>query len=188
VEQKSRAKNGSNEQTLELTLVSDEGSVRTIELTPSTTVHLTERDVRQDLSSYLGIIASTRGEDLRRMVLTASGSGTRRLFVSYISEVPIWKSTYRLVLPADGKPVLQGWAIVDNTVGQDWTNVELSLVAGAPQSFIQQISQPFYTHRAVVPLPSTVQLQPQTHAGTLKSGAGTLRAPCAIRPAHPCRV
>src|SRR5262249_44316413 len=33
----------------------------------------------------------------------------------------------------------------------------------------------FYTHRAVVPLPSTVQLQPQTHAGTLKSGAGTLR-------------
>jgi hypothetical protein len=175
VEQKSRTRNGSAEQVLGLTLVSDEGTVRTIELTPSTTVHLTERDVRQDLSSYLGIIASTRGEDVRRMVLSASGAGTRRLFVSYISEVPIWKSTYRLVLPSDGKPVLQGWAIVDNTVGQDWTNVELSLVAGAPQSFIQQISQPYYAHRPEVPLPPSVLLQPQTHAATLKSGGGALQ-------------
>jgi hypothetical protein len=175
VEQKSRTRNGSAEQVLELTLVSDEGTVRTIELTPSTTVHLTERDVRQDLSSYLGIIASTRSEDVRRMVLSAAGAGTRRLFVSYISEVPIWKSTYRLVLPSDGKPVLQGWAIVDNTVGQDWTNVELSLVAGAPQSFIQQISQPYYAHRPEVPLPPSVLLQPQTHAATLKQGGAALQ-------------
>ena len=128
VEQKTRTRNGGTEAVIELTLVSDEGAVRTIELTPGTSVHLAERDVREDLSSYLGIVASSRGEDVRRMVLAASGSGTRRLFVSYISEVPIWKSTYRLVLPADGrKPVLQGWAVVDNTVGQDWTNVELSL-------------------------------------------------------------
>jgi hypothetical protein len=174
IEEKSRARNGSQEQVLDLTLVSDEGAIRTIELTPSTTVHLTERDVRQDLSSYLGIIASTRGDDVRRMVLSAAGTGTRRLFVSYISEVPIWKSTYRLVLPSDGKPMLQGWAIVDNTVGQDWTNVELSLVAGAPQSFVQQISQPYYAQRPVVPLPPAVLLQPQTHAPTLqKSDAAT---------------
>ena len=33
---------------------------------------------------------------------------------------------------------LEGWAIVDNTVGEDWNDVELSLVAGAPQSFMQQ--------------------------------------------------
>jgi len=66
--------------------------------------------------------------------------------VSYISEVPIWKSTYRLVLPSKSgeKPLLQGWAVVDNTIGEDWTGVELSLVAGSPQSFIQQLSQPFY--------------------------------------------
>jgi len=50
------------------------------------------------------------------------------LYVSYISEVPIWKTTYRIVLPskADKKPLLQGWAIVDNTVGEDWDGVQLS--------------------------------------------------------------
>jgi hypothetical protein len=180
VEQRSETRNGATELVTDLTIVSDEGSVRTVALTSSVTVRLVERDVRQDLSSYLGIIASTRGEDVRRMILSTSGTGTRRLFVSYISEVPIWKSTYRLVLPSNGKPVLQGWAIVDNTVGQDWTNVELSLVAGAPQSFIQEISRPFYAHRPEVPLPPAVLLQPQTHAATLKGGGavnGTVRDP-----------
>jgi hypothetical protein len=176
VEQKMRTRNGGTEAVIELTLVSDEGAVRTIELAPGTSVHLADRDVRTDLSSYLGIVASSRGEDVRRMVLSAAGSGTRRLLVSYISEVPIWKSTYRLVLPADSrKPILQGWAVVDNTVGQDWTNVELSLVAGAPQSFVQEISQPYYAQRPVVPLPPAALLQPQTHAPTLTAGDSGVR-------------
>jgi len=80
------------------------------------------------------------------------------------------------VLPskASAKPLLQGWAIVDNTVGEDWENVELSLVAGAPQSFIQNLSQPYYSRRPVVPLPESVQLTPQTHQATLASGTGQL--------------
>src|SRR5437870_5727285 len=74
------------------------------------------------------------------MALTASGSGDRDVFVSYISEVPIWKSTYRIIFPdkPGEKPLLQGWAIVDNTIGEDWKDVQLSLVAGAPQSFVQK--------------------------------------------------
>jgi hypothetical protein len=48
--------------------------------------------------------------------------------------------------------------MVDNTVGEDWNNVELSLVAGPPQSFIQQPSQPYYARRSVVPLPQNAQL------------------------------
>ncbi len=169
VEQVSRVfANGRQENVTSLTVVSDEGAVRTLDLTDGTSVHLDDRDVRDDLSSYLGIVASSRGDDVRRMVLATSGSGTRRVDVSYISEVPIWKSTYRLVLPPDTrKPMLQGWAVVDNTIGQDWSNVELSLVAGAPQSFVQPISQPYYVRRPVVPLPSAVLLQPQTHGATL---------------------
>src|SRR6266496_942719 len=65
------------------------------------------------------------------------------------------------------KPLLQGWAIVDNTVGEDWKDVQLTLVAGAPQSFIQQISQPLYMRRPTVALPTTAQLTPQTHEGTM---------------------
>jgi hypothetical protein len=65
-------------------------------------------------------------------------------------------------------------AIVDNTVGEDWNDVELSLVAGAPHSFIQQLSEPYYGRRPVVDLPESVQLSPQTHAATLLGGNGRL--------------
>jgi hypothetical protein len=108
-------------------------------------------------------------------VISTTGSGERQLFVSYVSEVPIWKSTYRLVLRDDKRrPLLQGWAIVDNTIGEDWKNVELSLVAGAPQSFIQEISQPYYGRRAVVPMPQNFSMAPQTHQGTLQGGTSSV--------------
>ena len=175
VEERSRTRNEITEEATHLTLIGDDGTIRSVELTPATTVHLAERDVREDISSYLGITASARSEDARRMVMATTGTGTRRIAISYISEVPIWKSTYRLVLP-DGtrKPLLQGWAIVDNTLAQDWSDVELSLVAGAPQSFVQQISQPYYVQRPIVPLPPAVLLQPQTHGGTLVGGEGRI--------------
>jgi hypothetical protein len=127
----------------------------------------------------MALLASARDKDVRQMTISASGEGSRDVVVSYISEVPVWKSTYRIVLPkndlpqnAQTKPLLQGWAVVDNTVGEDWRNVQLSLVAGAPQSFVEQISQPYYVRRPIVELPKTAQLTPQTH-----EGAENLHAP-----------
>ena len=155
----------------QVSLVTDSGEVRIFDLTPSTSVRVTEKDVNDEVGKYLGLVASTRDEDVRRMTISTAGDGERDLLVSYISEVPVWKSTYRIVIPNDGKPLLQGWAIVDNTVGEDWDNVELSLVAGAPQSFVEELSQPYYTRRPVVALPQNAMLTPQTHEATLEQSA-----------------
>jgi hypothetical protein len=155
-------------------VVSDAGEMRMFELTPDVRLRLADRGLRTELGRYLDVVGAGREQDLRRLTISTSGSGDRQLFVSYISEVPIWKSTYRLVIPPKGRPFLQGWAIVDNTVGEDWTNVELSLVAGAPQSFIQQLSQPFFGRRPVVPLSQNMLRQPQTHGATLQQGPGVI--------------
>jgi len=175
VEQKSREKDKETTRWTEISLVSDGGEVRTTEVTPATSVRIAEKDLQVEVGRYLGLIASSRDQDLRRMTISTTGAGERNLYVSYISEVPIWKTTYRLVLSskAEKKPLLQGWAIVDNTIGEDWNDVELSLVAGAPHSFIQQLSQPYYGRRPVVPLPERVQLTPQTHAATLETSVLT---------------
>ena len=155
----------------EFSLVGDAGELRTFELTPVTSVRLAERDLNEEVGRYLNLIGSSRAADVRRMTLTATGSGEREIFVSYISEVPVWKSTYRILMPekAGDKPLLQGWAVVDNTIGEDWTDVELSLVAGAPQSFVQNISQPYYVRRPEVALPESAQLTPQTHEAAFES-------------------
>jgi hypothetical protein len=153
----------------QISIVSDSGEVRVFDLTPSTSVRVIEKDVNDEVGKYLGLVASTRDQDVRRMTISTAGEGERNLLVSYISEVPVWKSTYRIVIPNEGKPLLQGWAIVDNTVGEDWKNVELSLVAGAPQSFVQQLSQPYYARRPVVPLPENAMITPQTHEATIEA-------------------
>jgi hypothetical protein len=156
--------------TLEISLVGEGGVVRSLPVTSATSVRVADRDLDEEIAKYLTLISSARDKDLRQMNIATSGAGDRNIFVSYISEVPVWKSTYRILLPtkADASPLLQGWAIVDNTVGEDWKDVELSLVAGAPQSFIQELSKPYYTRRPVVELPETAMLTPQTHEGTME--------------------
>ena len=154
-------------------VISDTGDLRSFDLGSSTSVRLVEHDLNDEVGKYLNLIGSSRARDLRRMTISATGTGDREIFVSYISEVPVWKSTYRIILPdkPNDKPLLQGWAIVDNTVGEDWRDVQLSLIAGAPQSFIQDISRPLYTRRPVVPLPQAAMLTPQTQEASMSAPA-----------------
>lgn len=168
---KQRAKDDFEDVT-SFSLITDAGEMRNFELGGVTPVRIAERELTDEVGRYLGLIGSSRARDVRRMSFAATGTGDRDIFVSYISEVPVWKSTYRILFPEKpgDKPLLQGWAIVDNTIGEDWKDVQLSLVAGAPQSFIQEISQPFYARRPVIPLPEAVMLTPQSHEAAVQFG------------------
>jgi len=174
VERKTRIAGGTTLEVDYLSLITDNGELRTTELTPAFSVKLLDRGLPGKMDRFLDVVSAGREADVRRMVISTAGTGDRALFVSYISEVPVWKTTYRIVLGAKAKPLLQGWAIVDNTVGEDWEKVELSLVAGAPHSFIQNLSQPYYTRRPVVPVPEEILASPQTYQATLIPNNGTL--------------
>ena len=88
--------------------------------------------------------------------------------VSYTVAAPVWKTTYRAVIDEKGQPFLQGWAIVDNVSGEDWLNVDLSMVSGAPVSFIQNLKQPLYRRRPVIALPQGYEVMPQLHEADLQ--------------------
>jgi hypothetical protein len=156
-----------------VTVVSDSGDTRTIELTAATSVRLLDTSLHNDVSRYLQLIDANRSQGLRHLTLSDNGTGTRELRVSYISEVPIWKSTYRVLFTnstsSSQQATLQGWSVVDNTTGADWNNVQLSLIAGAPQSFIQPLSQPIYSRRPEVAIAQEAQLTPQTHDSSLEA-------------------
>ena len=149
-----------------LTVVSDSGVTRTFELTAAVTVRLLDTALETDVTRYLELLANNRSQGLRHLTITDRGTGQRDLRVSYISEVPVWKSTYRILFTdsSDRKTTatVQGWSVVDNTTGSDWRNVHLDLIAGAPQSFIQPLSTPLYTRRPEIPIAEDAQLTPQT--------------------------
>jgi hypothetical protein len=55
------------------------------------------------------------------------GTEGRRVRLAYVTEAPSWKSSYRLVLLPSGKLDVQGWATVENTSVEDWSNVRVGV-------------------------------------------------------------
>ena len=72
------------------------------------------------------------------------------LQVGYVAEMPVWRPSYRLVIQPNGVADLQAWGIVQNVTGEDWTNVRLSLVAGAPLSFQPTLGEAIIPPRPTV--------------------------------------
>jgi hypothetical protein len=177
VETRSRGKDETLRSVDELTIISDGGDVRTFDLGPGVSVTIVDGELRRDLGQYLDVMNGARTQDVRRLQMAARGTGERELFVSYVSEVPVWKTTYRLVIPTEAarKPFLQGWAVVDNTLGEDWTDVQLSLVAGAPQSFVQPLSKPIYAERPTVAIQTGTVVAPEIHGGAMTAGPSQIR-------------
>jgi hypothetical protein len=160
----------------EITVVTDAGEIVTVDLDSATRVRVVDADLRQDVGRYLDIASSHGDRSPRRVVLSTVGNGQRQVLVSYVGEAAVWKTTYRLVFPSagDGRPLLQGWAVVDNLSAADWDGVELSLVAGAPQAFRQPLSTPLFAVRPLVPLAASSNLVPQTHDAALVRGAAAI--------------
>jgi hypothetical protein len=109
------------------------------------------------------------GHDAQKKTVSLSftGQGEREVHVSYVVESPIWKTSYRLVLNKQGKPYLQGWAIVENPSDDDWSEVGMALISGRPVSFRMNLYDPLYAPRPVVEPELFASLRPQTYEGNM---------------------
>ena len=55
--------------------------------------------------------------------------------LTYVTEAPAWKPSYRVVVGDKGKVMLEGWAVVDNTSGEDWKGVYVGVGSSSALSF-----------------------------------------------------
>jgi hypothetical protein len=97
----------------------------------------------------------------------------------------LWKTSYRLVLPAApdaAKARLQGWAVLENTTGADWNGIRLSLQYGNPVSFHQAIYRSYFVARPEVPVEILGHLLPGIDTGARP--LATLAAPPPPAPAR----
>jgi hypothetical protein len=79
--------------------------------------------------------ASGSGPIDMKIALTQSDGKAHRLKLSYVTDAPAWKPSYRAVVSKDGKVSLQAWAVVDNTSGEDWNKVKLGVGSSSAMSF-----------------------------------------------------
>ncbi|MCY1030552.1 hypothetical protein OV207_03715 [Corallococcus sp. BB11-1] len=135
-------------------------ALRTFDVLEISELEFLDEAVRKDLEFYLATVMSSYKKDSKRLSILTAGEGTRELFVSYVLESPVWKTSYRILLDEAQPPLLQGWALVDNTGDEDWVDVELSLIAGLPVSFVHDLYNPRYQRRPIVEVRSEVGVAP----------------------------
>jgi hypothetical protein len=82
--------------------------------------------------------------------LSFTGSREHALSVAYVVGSPVWRPSYRVVFDDQGQPLLQAWAVVQNTSGEDWRDVKLTLTTGAPISFRSDLGTPITPQRPLV--------------------------------------
>jgi hypothetical protein len=87
------------------------------------------------------------GQQVTDMKIRLSGPGPHELRLSYVTEAPSWKSSYRVILDKSGKVRLQAWAIVDNTSGEDWEAVNLGVGSSSALSFRYDLRSVRLVHR-----------------------------------------
>ena len=190
-----------------LNLFTDSG-LTSLRLDGEQAIRFLDAHLNKEFRDALTLIASGSDDTKRQVMLHFAGNGKREVRVAYVSEAPLWKMSYRLMLDgtegakpalppkagtlkplpksakssssgkadaqgkqeqANGKPYIQGWAVVENTSDEDWQNVRLSLVSGRPVSFIQDLYQPLYLPRPVVGPDVVASPYPQTHEGDLQN-------------------
>ncbi len=156
-----------------VTLLTAEG-LRTIPLDTVTRLKLLDERLQGELEKALAILALGTDNERKSVTLDFVGKGARRVRVGYVQESPVWKASYRIVLGDGGqkkKPLLQGWAIVENTTDQDWNDVRMSLVSGQPISFVMDLYQPLYVPRPEVRQELYASLLPQQYGRDLTAAA-----------------
>ncbi|MEO7719047.1 MAG: hypothetical protein ABIY70_22850 [Capsulimonas sp.] len=158
--------NGGVTQQSTLNLLTPDGLI-SIPLTSITSQKLTDPKLNEELNQALMTVAQSRSATKRAVTLNFKGRGSRSVRVGYLTEAPLWQTSYRLVLGA--KPIVQGWAMVQNTTQDDWKNVDLSLVSGRPISFIQDLYTPLYVPRPVVQARVQASPTPQTYASDINA-------------------
>lgn len=157
-------------------------------------VQFEEAALREPLAKALAALSNSRAKDVRTVEISSqsSNSALRTVRVGYVTSVPIWKNAYRVTLPyaaANSPPSaaapaaaaqVQGWAVVENMSGQDWTDVELTLTAGKPVAFSQQIYRSYYNTRPEVGVTLPGHMMPITDAGALPMADTLSLAPSSL--------
>ena len=179
-----------------LVLLTDAGPIRSLDLFAVSEFTLADEALQRDLRRLMDLSLDSKYTNRKKLTLSATGQGERDLRIGYLIEMPIWKCSYRIIFDEkkkDASPLLQGWALAENTTEDDWKDVRISFVAGNPNSYVMDLYSPYYVRRAQVPIPglqglavnwaavSSPDLMDDSHA--LESELKEEKAPAAARGA-----
>ncbi|HSQ58140.1 MAG TPA: DUF4139 domain-containing protein, partial [Gemmata sp.] len=149
-----------------INILTDDG-LQSVELKHFKKIKFNRAELQADFKKALELLASSRGDNKKTVSVMFSGNGKRRVAVGYVTEAPLWKPSYRLTVDEKGAARIQGWATVENTTDEDWSNVKVGLVAGRPMTFQMDMYDPLFVPRPRVEPELFASLRPPMYQGGL---------------------
>jgi hypothetical protein len=169
-----------------VTLLGTDG-LRQFVLEDADSVQVTDPELRVRIERALQSLRNDSSLASRHLTVRIKGKGQRTVAVGYVAGAPLWKATYRLMLPADNAPTarLQGWATLENQSGSDWKSVSLTLQYGNPVTFRQALYRSYFVQRPEVPVEILGRVLPDidTRSRGMQESSASAGAPAAPAPA-----
>ena len=157
----------------QVVLLLDSGDLRTLDLAAASSIRFADSKLQSQLKDYLAVVNQSRSKEKRSIYIDSSDAKERQIAASYMIPAPVWKSSYRLIFDEKAESTLEGWAIIDNTTGEDWNNVHLAVVSGRPVSFISNLYEPRYLARQTADLPEDQAAAPVVYGGVIGGALDT---------------
>ncbi len=153
-----------------VTLLKGAGELFVFDLSELESVTVRDRTLQVGLKKSLDISLQEGRWKPVNLTVRLTGAKGHDVVAAYVVEMPLWKPVYRIVTDKAGKPLIQGWAIIDNVSGEDWRDVRLSLVAGTPLSYVVDLHTPKFIGRPLLQPPTRQLAQAQPVFGSGSAG------------------
>ena len=142
-------------------------------LEEATSIEFSDPVLTKQIEQALASVAEHREGQGRTLRIRANGTGSRTVTIAYVVEAPLWKTSYRAT-SLDAKTArMQGWAILENVTGNDWVDVDLTVVTGSPVTFRQALYSTYYVTRPEVPVEVLGRILPKPDEGSVSAGVSS---------------
>lgn len=162
---------------LYLVMVTDEGKILNLHVTEITGLEIDDPKMSKELNFFLETIYLGKKKDTKTLTIFLEGDKEAEVFISYLQQMPSWKTSYRLLCSAEDAFLIQGWALVDNILDEDWEEIELSLISGLPISFIYDLYSPNWISRPEIKRIDRFEITPPTFEENMAPMAEAAPAP-----------
>ncbi|MBE9603507.1 DUF4139 domain-containing protein [Acetobacteraceae bacterium H6797] len=153
------------EQGLRVSIITATG-LRAVTLRDGDEVTLADKTLAARLGRAAEAVATAQGTADRQVEIALKGNAAREISVLTVTGAPVWKPSWRLVVPSEkGDARLQGWATIENVSGSDWNGIRLSLVTGEAAALRQALYAPILVPRREVPVRVAQQVTVQADTG-----------------------
>ena len=136
---------------------------------------LTVVDAKTGQALPVSFPTSEPGQEHVELQIKLPTKGQHDLRLSYVTESPAWKPTYRVVLGDNGKADLMAWAVVDNVSGEDWERVTIGVGSTSALSFRYDLRSVRMVERETLGMDSRVALAPPTGGSPYQVGGQQVR-------------